>query len=375
MEILEKVKLLAESSKYDLCASSASRRKVTTDDRIGHAAAGGICHSFTADGRCVSLYKTLLSNQCSYDCRYCQNTNCTRRRTATFRPEQLAKVFMKLYVRNYVEGLFLSSGIVKDPDHTTELMTETVNLIRRRYKFQGYIHFKAIPGVNKDLLKQSAEFADRMSVNLEVPNTSRMPDISHIKDFRSDIIKRQRWIRHLKLPSGQTTQFVVGSSDETDLEILKTMRWEYENVKLRRAYFSNFMPIEGTPLAKKKKTPLLREHRLYNTDWLLRVYKLKFREITDVLNENNNLPKEDPKIYIARNHFDSPVDLNEASYDELIRIPGIGLLSAYRIMELQQKNTRITSRVQLKNMGIVLKRAEPFIRINGMNQRTLGVYA
>ncbi|MFP4112519.1 MAG: putative DNA modification/repair radical SAM protein [Candidatus Woesearchaeota archaeon] len=375
MEILDKVKLLSESSKYDLCASSASKRKTTTDDRIGNAASGGICHSFTADGRCVSLFKTLMSNECSYDCRYCQNTGCTRRKTATYEPKQLAKVFMRLYVKNYVEGLFLSSGVIRDPDRTTENMLDAVKYIRERYKFHGYIHFKALPGVNQDLLKQCSEYADRMSINLEVPNSSRMPEISHIKDFKSDIIRRQRWISRLKIPSGQTTQMVVGSSDESDLEILNAMKWEYDNVKLRRAYFSAFTPIEGTPLEKKSKTPLLRENRLYNTDWLLRVYKFRFKEIKEILNDKNNLPKDDPKIHIARNYFDSAVDINEAGYNDLIRIPGIGINSAYKIMELQEKGIRIEKKTELKQMGIVVKRAEPFITINGYQQKTLANFA
>jgi putative DNA modification/repair radical SAM protein len=374
MEILQKIKTLAEASKYDLCASSASKRQVKTDDRIGNAASGGICHSFTADGRCVSLYKTLLSNACKYDCKYCQNTSCSRRTVAQFEPEELAKTFMKLYVRNYVEGLFLSSGVTKDPDTTTEKMIQAIDLVRNKYKFHGYIHLKAIPGVNRDLLKQGTEIADRMSVNLEVPNQSRMPHISDIKQFKTDIIKRQRWISKAKLPSGQTTQFVVGAADESDLEILKTMKWEYENVKLRRAYFSNFLPVKGTELEKKQRTPLLREHRLYNTDWLLRVYKFQFGEVKNILSDEGNLPHDDPKIHIARNYFDRHVDLNEASYDELIRIPGIGITSTYKIMELQNKGVEITKREQLKKMGIVVKRAEPFIKINGYRQKTLEVF-
>lgn len=375
MEILDKVKLLADSSKYDLCASSASKRKSMGDDRIGSAATGGVCHSFTPDGRCVSLYKTLLTNQCKLDCKYCQNTSCSRKKTAMFKPEELSKVFMKLYVRNYVEGLFLSSGVVKDADHTTQNMLDTVRHIREKYKFQGYIHLKALPGTSRDLLKQASEYADRMSVNLEVPNQSRMKEITDIKDYKTDILRRQRWISKAKVPAGQTTQFVVGGSDETDLEILNRVRWEYDNIKLRRAYFSNFTPVEGTKLENKQKTPMIRERRLYNSDWLFRVYKFRFNEIKDVLDDNNNLPREDPKIMIARKYFDGPVDLNEASYDDLIRVPGIGLTSTYKIMELQEKNVRITKKEQLKNMGIVLKRAEPFVKIGGVHQRRLDAFA
>ena len=374
MNTIQKVKILAESSKYDLCASSSSKRKVKTDDRIGNPASGGICHSFTADGRCISLYKTLMTNKCNHDCKYCQNSGCNRKTTASFDPDELARTFMRLYLGNYVEGLFLSSGISKNSDVTTERMLDCVKLIRDKYHFQGYVHLKVLPGVNQSLIKEGREFADRMSINLEAANASRIKEITNIKNFKSDIIRRQRWINKERLPSGQTTQFVVGSCDETDKEIISTVKWEYDNVKLRRAYFSNFTPIKNTPFENKKRSPMHREVRLYNTDWLMRVYKFRYREIMNILDENDNLPKEDPKIHIARNYFDRPIDLNEASYDELIRIPGIGLTSTYKIMELQEKKITIEKRSQLKNMGIVLKRAEPFLKINGVNQTTIASF-
>jgi len=371
MDILDKVRILGDAGKYDTCASSASSRKVKTNDRIGNAAAGGICHSFTTNGRCVSLFKTLYSNACIYDCKYCSNSTCSDRKSrVSYTPEELAKVFMSLYMRNYVEGLFLSSGIVKDADKTTEDMLSTVKLLREKYKFHGYIHFKVLPGTNRDLLRQAASFADRMSVNLEAPNKSRMSEISGSKDYKIDIIKRQRWVKDFELPAGQTTQYVVGGADETDLEILNRTRWEYENVSLRRAYFSVFMPVKGTPLETKNAQPLLREHRLYNIDFMTRTYGIQLKEFKEIM-EDGMLPKEDPKLVLVRNSFTEPVDVNTANLDELIRVPGIGPISANRIIQLQKQKQKITSYETLHKMGIVLKRAKPFIKVDGKAQTRL----
>jgi len=373
MEILQKIKTLSDASKYDNCCSTSSKRQSYGRDRIGNAASAGICHSYTEAGSCVALYKTLFTNSCSFDCKYCINSTKCNKNITSFKPDELAKVFMKLYIRNYVEGLFLSSGIPKDPDSITEKMVESVKILRNKYKFHGYIHFKALPGVNKDLLKQAAEFSDRVSVNLEAPNKSRMNDISDIKDYKIDILRRQAWLKRMKPPAGQTTQFVVGGADETDLEILKMTDWEYKNIELKRAYFSVFSPVKGTPLENKPKQEMKRENRLYNCDWLLRKYDFKLNEIKNIMDEGM-LPRNDPKIFIARNYFNKPIDLNEATYDELIRIPGIGPLSVSRIQKMQKTNEIIYKREQLKNIGIVLKRATPFIKINGVSQKTLGDY-
>jgi len=371
MNTLQKVKVLADASKFDSCASSASNRKTTTSDRIGNAASCGICHSFTEDGRCISLYKTLYSNICSHDCKYCQNASGCNKKPATFTPEELAKTFMSLYVRNYVEGLFLSSGITKDSDTTTENMISAIKLIRTKYKFQGYIHFKVLPGTSYELIKQASEFSDRMSVNLEAPNKSRMSEISSVKDFKIDILRRQAWLKKMNTPAGQTTQLVVGGSDETDLEILKMIDWEYKNINLKRGYYSAFTPVEDTPFQNKSKQPLQREHRLYNVDFMLRKYNIKLNEFKDIL-KGDMLPNIDPKISLARNYFDGPIDINSADWNDLIRIPGIGPTNAYRILELQ-KSTKITKK-HLHNMGVVLKRATPFLKIDGYHQRTLGAY-
>jgi len=373
MNTLEKLQLLGESAKYDSCASSASKRKVTTNDRIGNAALGGICHTFTQDGRCVSLFKTLLTNECKFDCKYCPNPCATRK--AMFEPDELAKTFMSLYVRNYVEGLFLSSGIAKDPNYTTEKMLETVNLIRTKYKFHGYIHFKILPGTSYELIKQAADFADRLSINIEVPNKSRMSEVSSVKDFKTDILRRQAWIKHIvqksKVAAGQTTQLVVGGSDETDLEILKMMDWEYKNMDLKRGYYSAFTPIEGTAFEARQRQPLLREHRLYNLDFMLRNYKIKLNDFEAIMQDGMLPLNEDPKVLMARATFEKPVDINTAAYTDLMRIPGIGPMTAKRIRGMQNRKLKIVNYRQLHNMGVVLKRAKPFIEIEGKSQAML----
>ncbi|MFH1364246.1 MAG: putative DNA modification/repair radical SAM protein [Candidatus Aenigmatarchaeota archaeon] len=371
MEILDKIRILGDAGKYDTCASSASSRKTKTNDRIGNAAASGICHSFTTNGRCVSLFKTLYSNSCIYDCKYCANSTYAKRTNKTsYTPDQLAKTFMSLYMRNYVEGLFLSSGVVKDPDKTTEDMLSAVQLLREKYKFHGYIHFKVIPGVNKDLIKQASQYTDRMSVNLEAPNKSRLSEISSNKDYKIDIIRRQRWVKDLKLPAGQTTQYVVGGADETDIEILKRTNWEYENVNLRRAYFSVFMPVKNTPLENKNSQPPLREHRLYNIDFMMRTYGMQLKEFETIM-DHGMLPKDDPKLALAKQVLTRPVDINSADFDSLIRVPGIGPTTAHRIVHMQKQKQRIMNYETLHRMGVVLKRAKPFIKVDGKTQTSL----
>lgn len=373
MEILEKISILGAASKFDLCASSASNRTTQTNDRIGNAASCGICHSFTPDGRCVSLYKTLMSNSCTFDCKYCGNSTSCNKKTASFSPDELAKTFMSLYVRNYVEGLFLSSGVVKDPNYTTEKMIESVNLIRNKYKFKGYIHFKIIPGTSQELIKQAGEFSDRMSINLEAPSASRMKEISDIKDYKIDILRRQRWIKLTSPVAGQTTQLVVGSSDETDLEVLRMVDWEYKNMNLKRGYYSGFTPVKKTPLEFKDKTPLLREHRLYNIDFMMRKYHMPLKEFKSIM-DDGMLPKEDPKLALARITIGKNIDINEADFNTLIRIPGIGPQSAERILNIRKNHEKITKREQLHSIGVVLKRAEPFIKINGKSQTRLSAF-
>ncbi|MFH1403403.1 MAG: putative DNA modification/repair radical SAM protein [Candidatus Altiarchaeota archaeon] len=374
MDTLEKVRILGEAGKWDTCASSASPRKVTTSDRIGDASSCGICHSFTEDGRCVSLFKTLLTNDCSYDCKYCQNSVHCSKNKVSYEPDELARVFMHLYLGNYVEGLFLSSGISGDPDVTMERMLDTVRLIRGEYMFQGYVHFKILPGCSREMIRQAGEMADRLSINIEVPSKSRMAEISDVKDYRIDILRRQKWVSRENTPSGQTTQMVVGGCGETDREILGMAGWEYDKMRLRRVYYSAFTPIELTPFEYKSKTPLEREHRLYQVDFMMRKYGIGLREFREVF-EDGNLPRGDPKVHLARITLDGHVDVNEASYNELVRVPGIGPKSAVRILQLRKNNRGITSRRQLDSIGVVLKRAEPFLKVGGHVQARMSEYA
>ncbi len=375
MSITQKVSILGEAGKWDVCASSNSLRKVKTQDRIGNPSSSGICHSFTEDGRCISLFKVLMTNNCSFDCKYCQNSTSCSGPKAMLEPEELAKAFMGLYIQNYVEGLFLSSGVLGNPDKTTEKMLECVKLLRSKYKFQGYIHFKILPGTSRELIKQADELADRLSINIEAPSKSRLSELSSVKDYKIDILRRQAWIKNMKVQSGQTTQMVVGASDETDHEILKMADWEYQNMKLKRAYYSAFTPVPKTPLHFRDKTPLEREHRLYNVDFMMRKYGIKLKEFKPILNEENNLPRGDPKAHLAKQHFSEPVDINQASYDELIRVPGIGPRSAFRLIRLRKKSQAITKPSQLEPMGVVMKRAAPFLKVNGHIQRKVSDFA
>ena len=285
-------------------------------------------------------------------------------------PEELAKTFMQYRKNNLVDGLFLSTGIPKDPQAIMDKMLDTLEIIRYRHRFQGYIHLKILPGASYGSIKRASHLAQRLSINIEAPNKDRLSDLSTTKDYKIDILRRQRWLKNMDLSHGHTTQFVVGAGSETDLEILNMLDFEYNNFNLQRAYFSAFAPCRGTALEKKEKTKKQREIRLYNTDFLLRKYNFKIKEIKEILDDDNNLPKKDPKTLIAKNYFEKPVDINSATYTELLHIPGIGDISAKRIIE-KRKDTPIKKRQDLKKTGVILKRADPFLKINGWHQRTL----
>ncbi len=424
---LEKIRVLGANSKYDICASTASSRtdkypKLFGDSKnwIGAAASAGICHSYTPDGRCMSLFKTLYTNKCIYSCKYCFTNNCKHR--MSFTPEEYARTFMKLYSMNVVEGVFISSGVCGSADETTEEMLEVVRLLRFKYNFGGYVHFKCLPGVSKYLLKEAISLSDRISINSEASTKDHLAEIAEQKDYYNDIITRQRWLKQIRirhndetlkilkdlkqdnqlryqenmikgrredgykkfrwdgapiLNSGQTTQFVVGAAEsESDYDLLKRIDWGYKEIDLRRAYFSSFIPIEGTPLAGKQAASLAREHRLYQSDWLLRIYHYKLKDLKEVLTEDGNLPEGDPKIHLAREYFKDrgPVDPNQASYQELLRVPGIGPISAKRIINLRAKKFLFKRRQDLKSIGVVLKRADPYLLINGQKQTTLPAF-
>ena len=424
---LEKIRVLGKNSKYDICASTASSRtdkypKLFGDTKswIGNTASAGICHSYTPDGRCMSLFKTLYTNKCIYNCKYCFSHSCKRK--MSFTPEEYARTFMKLYSMNVVEGVFISSAVCGSADQTTEEMLEVIRLLRFKYNFGGYVHFKCLPGVSQYLLKEAISLSDRISINTEASTKDFLSEIADQKDFNNDILTRQRWLKQIRikhndealkelrdieqdsklryqekmikdrrengykkfrwdgapiLNSGQTTQFVVGAAEnESDYDLLKRIDWGYRKIDLRRAYFSSFIPIEGTPLGGKQAASLSREHRLYQSDWLLRIYHYKLKDLEEVFNEEGNLPRGDPKIHLAKEYFKdrNPVDPNQASYQELLRVPGIGPISAKRIINLQAKNFEFKRRQDLKSVGVVLKRAEPFLVIDGHNQTTLNKY-
>ncbi len=375
MEISQKLKILGMGSKHDACSCSPAHRfEKSNSERIGEGTGCAIYKSATPDGKPLNLFKVLYTNACSHDCRYCPNSTNCQKKPVMFEEEEFAKTFMTLYIRNYVEGVFLSSGIMKNADFVSEKMVSAIMLLRQKYKYRGYIHLKVLPGTSREMIKRAGELADRMSINIESPNPSRLKELSNIKDLKNDIIKRQAWINKLGLRGGHSTQLVVGAANETDLEILRTISWEYENIGLQKAYYSGFRPIKKTPLEFKDKTPLEREHRLYNSDFLMRTYKYEFREIKEIMHDGN-LPKGDPKVNIAMQSFDRPIDINQAAYDELIRVPGIGPKSAMRILDLRKKHAKIRNYRELHNIGVVLKRAKQFVEVNGHRQKMLMEYS
>ncbi len=377
MNLREKVKVLSEGGKYDACASSSCNPKksiVFPNDRIGNLASGGICHSYLPSGQCVSLFKVLLSNKCTNDCFYCSN-NCSARINRTeFSKEELARTFLHLYQANYVEGLFLSSGIGIDEEIQMEKMIETVKHLRFKEKFHGYIHLKILPGVSKDKIDQATRLASRVSINSEAPNKSRLNELTSTKEFKTDVLKRMRWIKQKaeknNLPSGHTTQLVVGPAGETDREILFRTDKFYSEMNLKRGYFSAFTPIQGTPFENKQKEPLKRENFLYRADFMMRLYGINRKELA--FNENGNFDLSiDPKIAMALQSDLFPLDLNECSFDELIRVPGIGPTCAKRIDDMKKTGFKFSKESELKNLGVVSKRVLPFIKLNGRTQSNL----
>jgi len=379
METLDKLAILGGAARYDVCASSFSCRKApSSTGRLGNPAASGICHSFLPDGRCVSLFRVLMTNACEQDCAYCVNRRSRNTPRTSFQPEELARMFIEFYVRNYVEGLFLSSGVCGRADATMEKMVKTVEILRAQYGYQGYVHLKILPGASRDLVERGADLADRMSVNLEAPNRKRLALLSPGKEMMENIVERMRWMNQLavqgRIPSGQTTQFVVGPAGETDFELLRTVTWLYKNVGLRRAYFSAFIPVPDTPLENQPPTPLLREHRLYQAEFLLRTYGFSLEELA-FQGRDFNLPLDyDPKVVFALARPERyPVEVNKATKEELLRVPGMGRRSVSRILALRRQG-RITDLQELKNLGVVVKRARPFITILGKAQGHLETF-
>ncbi len=374
---LNKVKVLGEGTKHDTCASTASKRKVTPSaGTIGFVEQAGVCHAFTPDGRCVSLFKTLYTNACQHDCQYCPNaTSSTNSKIFSYTPEELAKITIALYRHNSIEGLFLSSGVSGREEIIMEQMLDSVRLLRQKYNFQGYIHLKILPGTSLDHIKQAVDLVDRVSLNVESPSKSHMSEMSHTKDYECDILRRQGYVRDSMekrgLPAGQTTQFVVGASCETDKEIFDSMLYEYDEMKVKRAYFAAFSSVPGTGFEGRPSQPRWRENKLYNIDWLHRVYGFENSEIDLAFDDAGFLQKKDPKLTIAQNLIAKPLDPNTASAEELLRVPGIGPISATNIVRHRQKE-RIYKREQLKKMGVRVNHARLFIKLNGWADTDLG---
>ena len=366
MTIKDKLIILSDSAKYDAsCSSSGSTR--TNNNGTGNAAYSGICHSFASDGRCISLLKILMTNSCIFDCKYCINRRSNDVKRAMFTPTEICEVTMNFYKRNYIEGLFLSSGIIKSPDYTMEKLIETLYLLRNKYHFNGYIHVKAIPGASEILLKKLGSLADRVSANIELPTESGLKLLAPNKE-ESNVTKIMKTIKinHSKkfTPAGQSTQMIVGATSESDLEILGKSESLYNNYSLKRVFYSAYIPVNKDKLLPTIKTPpLVRENRLYQADWLLRFYNYKVNDLLSSDNPNFNILL-DPKADWALRHLDEyPKEINEASYYDLLKIPGIGPRNARKII-----STRKYYKLEfndLKKINISLKRAKYFILCNG----------
>lgn len=380
MDVFEKLEVLTDAAKYDAACTSSGVDKKAAAGGIGSASACGICHSFAGDGRCISLLKVLMSNACIYDCQYCVNRRSNDTPRATFTARELAELTIGFYRRNYIEGLFLSSGVIKNPDYTCEQMIEVLRILREEYRFSGYIHAKAIPGADGLLISRLGALADRISVNIELPSQNSLrllaPDKTKhsilapmgliqgkIRESSAELVRYRHAPRFA--PAGQSTQMIIGATPETDFQILSLTENLYKKYALKRVFFSAYMPVTQNALlpAMGTKPPLLREHRLYQADWLLRFYGFSADELLDGAHPSFN-PYIDPKCNWAVHHMERfPVEVNCAPYDELLRVPGIGVRSAKRIVTARK--TVLLGFDGLKKLGVVLKRAQYFITCGG----------
>lgn len=376
-DTIERLRILAESAKYDVSCSSSGTVRKGKEGMVGNTVGGvGICHSFADDGRCISLLKVMLTNYCMYDCAYCINRRSNDIKRATLSVSELEEITMEFYRRNYIEGLFLSSGVVRNPDYTMERLTAIVRDLRTIHRFNGYIHLKAIPGASRELMAEAGRWADRMSVNIEIPKEESLkllaPDKDHKSVFQPMKLIQQgvlenkedrKRMRHAPrfVPAGQSTQMIVGATKETDRDILTMSSALYGQPAMRRVYYSGYISVNtyDPRLPVLKQPPLVRENRLYQADWLMRFYHFKVEEIVDEVNTNLDL-EVDPKLAWALRHPEAfPVDINKADYEMILRVPGIGVKSAWRIVNSRQFN-RLTS-YHLKKMGVVMKKAKYFI--------------
>ena len=362
MEILEKLEILANSAKYDAsCASSKSSQ----NRRYGFA---GICHSWSGDGRCISLLKILLTNICEFDCAYCINRKSNNIKRAIFKPDEICYLTTEFYKRNYIEGLFLSSAIIRNPDFTMELMVKTIEKLRKEYNFRGYIHTKIIPGCDDKLIKKAVIYSDRVSVNIELPDSNKLSIICPDKKREmiiNPMIKTRDLIEDIydgKPYGGQSTQMIIGATDDSDFKIINLAKSLYEKLNLKRVYYSAFINVNTDPRLPALKTPpLLREHRLYQTDWLIRVYKFKPDEIFDG-DENLNYSFDPKTAWALKNLELFPVEINTVSFEELIRVPGIGIKGAKKIIKARKYSKLDIN--DLKKLRISTKKSVYFLTFN-----------
>ena len=382
MDVLEKLTVLTDAAKYDAACTSSGGNRTAKKGYIGNTSSSvsGCCHSFSADGRCVTLLKVLMTNCCVFDCKYCVNRRSNDTKRATFTPHELADLTISFYRRNYIEGLFLSSGVLRSPDYTTELMIKALRILREEYRFNGYIHAKAIPGTAPELVEQLGFLADRLSVNIELPSEAGLRTLAPDKTKQA-ILSPMRQIqvrskqskeelvkyRHAPkfAPAGQSTQLIVGATADSDFHILRLTQGLYDRYRLKRVFYSAYVPVVEHALLPSKdvKPPLLREHRLYQADWLLRFYGFRAEELLDEQHPDFN-PLVDPKCSWALAHLDFfPVEVNTADYEALLRVPGIGVTSARRILTARRAGKlRIED---LRKMGVVMKRAQYFLTASG----------
>ncbi len=375
-KILEKLSILADAAKYDVSCASSGTTRPAVKGGIGTATGWGICHSFTPDGRCISLFKILLTNHCIYDCAYCTNRRSNDVKRTAFTPRELAELTVGFYQRNYIEGLFLSSGVMHNPDYTMEQMLRVVKLLREQYRFNGYIHMKAIPGASDELIAQAGRYADRMSVNLEIPSEENLKLLAPEKNY-SEVFAPMRFIQQGMLesaeerkkfrsaprfvPAGQSTQLIIGATPDSDRQILTLASALYRRPSFKRVYYSGYIPVNrgDSRLPTLAAPPLVRENRLYQADWLMRFYQFKASEIVDEAHPDLDLDL-DPKMGWALRHPEFfPVDVNSAPYEMILRVPGIGVKSA-KLIVVSRRYGRL-SIPQLKKIGVVMKRAQYFI--------------
>ena len=381
MTTLEKLHILSDAAKYDVACTSSGSERQNDGTGIGNCVKAGICHSFAVDGRCISLLKILLTNECIYDCKYCINRSSNDVKRATFTPDEVCDLTIEFYRRNYIEGLFLSSGVWKSPNFTMELLYQTLSKLRTEYHFQGYIHVKAIPGADPEMIRKVGFLADRMSVNLELPTAEGLRKLAPHKN-RKNILTPMRLVQNGMtenkqeiavyrnaprfVPAGQSTQMIIGATPESDYQIMNVAESLYKNFELKRVFYSAFVHVNedsNLPARTDAGPPLLREHRLYQADWLLRFYGFEAKELLSEKNPNFNV-LIDPKCNWALEHLEVfPVEVNRADYYTLLRVPGIGYKSASRIVKARRLG--VLDFKDLQKMGVVLKRALYFITCSG----------